>query len=103
IGIPIAPGVDEIALALTADAYSRTYRSQARTVANDRGPVATRRGLVLVPDDTSDGRLDGMLDAVASERPAPALDGALGGRDRRCGTPTAALVALQLGYPWGGR
>jgi len=100
IGVPVAPGVDEIALALTADAYSRTYRSRALTVAHDRGLIATRRGLVLVPDDTPDDRLDGMLDAVPSEHPARALDTALVGIERRYGAPTASFVALQLEYPW---
>ena len=26
VGVPVSPGVDEIAVALTADVYSRTYR-----------------------------------------------------------------------------
>lgn len=103
IGIPVATGVDEIALALTADAYSRTYRSRARTVAHERAPIATRRGLTLVPDDTSAERVHGMLDAVASERPARALDAALDGIAGRYGAPTATFVALQLEYPWRGR
>ena len=103
IGIPVASGVDEIALALTADAYSRTYRSRALAVASDGAPLATRRGLALLPDDARSERPDAMLAAVPSERAALALDGALGDIARRYGQPTAAFVALQLEYPWRAR
>jgi hypothetical protein len=33
-GIELAPGLDEVSLALSADAWSRTYRSRAVTFAN---------------------------------------------------------------------
>jgi putative intracellular protease/amidase len=103
IGIPVASGVDEIALALTADAYSRTYRSRALAVASDGAPLVTRRGLALLPDDARSERPDVMLAAVPSERPALALDTALGDIARRYGQPTAAFAALQLEYPWRAR
>ena len=50
IAVPISPGSDEIAVALTADAYSRTYRSTAYFVSKLNVPIKTRRGLVLLPD-----------------------------------------------------
>ena len=34
VGVPITPGIDEVALALTAEAYSHNGRSQALAYAN---------------------------------------------------------------------
>ncbi|HXJ35959.1 MAG TPA: DJ-1/PfpI family protein [Candidatus Eisenbacteria bacterium] len=99
VGIPVASGVDEIALALTADAYSRTYRSRALAVAADSAPLQTRRGLTIVPDETTSDHVDVRLDAVPSERPATVLDAALRAIAGRYGSPTATFVALQLEYP----
>jgi putative intracellular protease/amidase len=97
LAIPVADGVDEIALGLAADAWSRTYRSRATAVA--AGPVTTRRGLTLVPDSAGGGPA---LPAPPADRPARALDLALAGITDRYGEATAALVALQLEYGWGG-
>ena len=96
IGLRVEDGVDEIALALVADAYSRTYRSRAVTAA--AGPVTTRHGLTLVPDgDSVAGRVP---PPMPTDHPARALDEALADIGTRYGEPTAAFVALQLEYPW---
>ena len=51
VGVPVSTGIDEIAVALTADVYSRTYRGvKAWTVAASAEPVRTLGGLTLVPD-----------------------------------------------------
>jgi hypothetical protein len=51
VGVPVSTRVDEIAVALTADVYSRTYRGvKAWTVAASAEPVRTLGGLTLVPD-----------------------------------------------------
>ncbi|RNF86223.1 DJ-1/PfpI family protein [Montanilutibacter psychrotolerans] len=100
VGVPIAPGVDEIAVALTADAYSRTGRSHALTVSATREPLRTRNGLTVVPD-TVTGELPGVdrvlpeFDAIPSAR---MLDEALAGIARRYGRATARGVALQFEY-----
>jgi len=103
VGVPIAGGVDEVALALTADALGRTYRTTVRTVAPSSAPVVTRRGLRVVPD-VADGtpeaaalRLREPLPEVA---PAAALDATLATLAKRHDASTARLVALQLEYPW---
>jgi putative intracellular protease/amidase len=96
LSIPVDNGVDEVALALVADAWSRTYRSQARAVA--AAPVVTRRGLTLVPDGAA--AAGAALLPIPAEKPARALDGALADIGARYGEPTAAFVALQLEYPW---
>ena len=46
IALPAHDGIDEIALAFTADAWSRTYRSDAVATAEGKA-VATAQGLVL--------------------------------------------------------
>jgi transcriptional regulator GlxA family with amidase domain len=101
LGIPVSAGVDEIALALTADAYSRTYRSQALAVSSSANAVRTRRGLSILPDRVAGGTdpPDRMLPAPERTTPAAALDAALDGIARDYGRDTAALVALALEYP----
>lgn len=63
-------GIDEVALALTADAWSRTWRSKAFTVSETPEPVRGAQGLRMVADEWS---------------PAPAPD-----RDRML-TPSVSL------------
>ena len=104
VGIPVSPGVDEIALALVADAWSRTYRSQAFAVSNSQQPIATKRGLVLIPDDAAgvSKRLQRSLPPFGSEPSAQALDWALTQIADSYGPATAAFVALQMEYPQSG-
>jgi hypothetical protein len=102
VGVPVSPGSDEIALALTADAYSRTYRSTAYLVSKSNAPIKTRRGLVLLPDgavgvSAAPDRTLPALDGMPS--PASAFDAALKGIEQSYGQATAAFVALQLEAP----
>lgn len=104
VGIPVSPGVDEIALALVADAWSRTYRSQAFTVSDLQQPVSTKRGLTLIPDRVAgtSKRVQRTLAPFQSEPPAQALDWALTQIADSYGRSTAAFVALQMEYPQSG-
>jgi transcriptional regulator GlxA family with amidase domain len=94
LGLPVGDGIDEIALALVADAWSRTWRSQVATVA--AGPITTRGGLRLLPDRSA--APDRML-PPPDGRPLPALDAALTAIAARYGAATARFVAIQLEYP----
>jgi putative intracellular protease/amidase len=100
VGLPLAAGVDEIALALQAEVYSATYRSTAYTVAASKDAVKTRRGLSIVPD-----RVAGVdaprrtLPPTDSTRPLQALDESLRGIASDYGQRTAQWVALQMEYP----
>ena len=96
IALPLAEGADEIALALSADAWSRTYRSQARTVAATGGPVRMRHGLRVLPDRV------GTPPPSTDIPPLRALDLTLNDISQRYGRRTAAFVSLQLEYPWAG-
>lgn len=95
VELPLDEGFDEIATALAADAWSRTYRSRAR-VTNAGGAVLSRRGLIVETEPASPpGRH--VLPAPAS--PATfALDATLDAIGARYGEPTANLVALELEY-----
>jgi transcriptional regulator GlxA family with amidase domain len=100
VGLPVADGQDELALAFTADAYSRTYRSHLVTLAQAPS-VRTAHGLELLADRApGGGHLDLILPPVSPDRPAASLDRALAAIARRYGRNTAAFVALQLEYPW---
>jgi len=101
VGIPVAPGIDEIALAITADGYSRTGRSHAEAVAAAPGPVTTRHGLVLLPERvTGDAAtLDVVLPALPPAPSARAFDTVLAAIADRYGRNTAYGVALDFEYP----
>ena len=101
IGVPLSAGMDEIALALTADAYSRTGRSQAVSMAASDAPVVTRNGLVVLPDRIEHGSdpVDRMLAARGTLPSARALDVALAGIASLYGRNTAYGVALDFEYP----
>jgi putative intracellular protease/amidase len=100
IGLPMSDGVDDIALALTADAFSRTHRGRVQMVAATAGALRTRHGLILRPDRVEgDGgaplRVVGPFAAVPSVR---ALDQALADIASRHGSATAELVRLEMEY-----
>ncbi|MET3105983.1 putative intracellular protease/amidase [Oxalobacteraceae bacterium GrIS 1.18] len=101
IGIPVTEGVNEVALALTADAYSSTGRSQAFIVAASKAPLHTRHGLVIIPDMTGSesASLDYALPAPADTPDGKVLDRVLGEIRNRYGATDAYGVALLLEYP----
>jgi putative intracellular protease/amidase len=95
-GVEVSPGIDEVSLALVADAWSRTYRSRVLTFAASAEPVATRSGIRIVPD--SDRSQDDVV-AIGDRAPAQALDAALSNIETRYGPRTRYVVAMQLEYP----
>jgi putative intracellular protease/amidase len=100
-GLPATAGVDEVALAFTADAWSRTFRSTALTIADRPGAIRMRHGLTLLPDRVAgDKAVDHVLPAPGAEQPAKALPSALASIRQRYGDATAAFVSVQLEYPW---
>ena len=96
----LLPGVDEVSLALVADAWSRTYRSRAVTFAGAAGAQPTRNGLRILPEQVAtDWPAERRLPAIGALPPAKALDQALLEIEARYGTRTADIVAMQLEYP----
>ncbi|MFN7025523.1 MAG: DJ-1/PfpI family protein, partial [Pseudorhizobium sp.] len=58
LALPIEDGVDEVLLALAADAWSRSYRSSVRIEAASDGAIVSANGIRIYPDSvgTPDGQ-----------------------------------------------
>lgn len=99
-GLELKPGVDEVSLALVADAWSRTYRSRAVTFAGSADALESRNGIRIVPDQVvASWPAERLVPAMGDRRPAEVLDETLRGIAARYGTRTADFVAMQLEYP----
>lgn len=99
--LPLQADMDEVTLALVADAWSRTYLSGVTTVSANNANVTTRHGLQIIPDQTVDagnGKTGVTIDP--STPAAMALRQTLEAISARYGKPTASVVAMQLEYPW---
>jgi len=100
IGLPVADGVDEIALAITADAWSRTGRSMLHALAASDAPVRTRSGLMIVPDTRTAGhRMARELPALDTTPAAQWFERSIDDIGRVYGLKTAYGVALNFEYP----
>jgi putative intracellular protease/amidase len=100
VGVPLGAGMDEIALAVVADAYSRTGRSQALAVAPTPDPVSTQYGLRFIPEVVGPAEaLDVVLPPLANDPPGQVFDRTLAALERRYGRKTAYAVALDFEYP----
>jgi putative intracellular protease/amidase len=102
LGIDVAKGADEIRVALFADAWGRTRRSLAYTVAATGEPVMSRRGLLIYPDRVA-GRspaTNRTLALLESVPPVQALDRALEDIASNYDGKTAEFVALTMEYEW---
>jgi hypothetical protein len=77
--VEIGEGFDEVALALQADAWSRTYRSSLQAVSRTQRPVRSARGVHLLadaprpgnrriplPSATAETALDQTLEAITA-------------------------------------
>jgi putative intracellular protease/amidase len=99
LGIPLTPGIDEVSLALVADAWSRTYRSRAVTFASTAGAQETRNGIHVLPDRIANSwPAEHVIPATDAQQPVGALEQALQGIAHRYGTRTANFVAVQIEY-----
>ena len=95
----ISTDTDELALALEADAWSRTYRSRYLTY-NAEHSVVSAHGLQIFRDIAPE-RSKSMVAAPRTVQPGGLrLIEVLDQIAERYGEQTAALVALQLEYPW---
>ena len=92
--------MDEVSLALVADAWSRTYRSSAVTFAASESAVVTANGIRVFPDRFGADRPEerGVV-AIPGQNPTQALDLTLQAIAFRYCEPTANVVAMQLEYP----
>ncbi len=99
LGVRIDEDMDELSLAFSADAWSRTFKSKCFTI-SDQAYVRSLNGLNIIPDlNKAEAKKIHFLPTV-SALPGEALDVALNQIADRFGYSTAKLVALQLEYPW---
>ena len=102
VGVPIAAGVDEIALALTADAFATTHRASALALASGAEPITTKSGLRVVPGGVLGSMgVDVTQNVLSEDKAALALDLALEVIGSRYGAGSVAIVQLELEYPVG--
>jgi transcriptional regulator GlxA family with amidase domain len=100
LGLALAPGVDEVSLALMADAWSRTYRSRALTFAATDRVVDSRNGMRIFPDEIARTWPAGQLLPPIGRKPAAEkLEEALQAIAERDGARTSDFVAMQLECP----
>lgn len=102
IGLAITPGMDEIAMAFVADAFSRPGGVITVTTADSDAPIQTKRGLTILPDRTPSGKLPGRaIPAIDMSRPAATLDLSLAKIEEMFGKDAARKVAMSMEYPRG--
>jgi putative intracellular protease/amidase len=99
LGIELTPGIDEVSLALIADAWSRTFKSRAITFAKSDGALTTKNGLRVIPDRAGSDWPGETTISITGQAPAKALDETLRDIGARYGEHTATFVAIQLEYP----
>jgi transcriptional regulator GlxA family with amidase domain len=93
---PVADGTDEVALALWADAWQRTYRTRVIATRPGLGAVRTLHGLTLLPDAAP--RPGRYRLPIAPGPSAAQLDLALSALRGRYGERTERLAWLGLEY-----
>ncbi len=103
IGFALYPGMDELELALTMDAYSRTGRSKAIAVTNDGQAITSAAGMVFLPDAAAGkaASIDMILPPLARSE-ATLFDRVLHDVAQGFGPLTAMGVAYAFEYPWVG-
>ena len=103
IAIPLVEGVDEIALGLVADAYSRSELANVVIVSPKGKAVRSKHGLVLHPVQAAEMVVaKEIFPPPPTAKPAMALEAELPRIAARYDRPTAAYVALVMEYPWAG-
>ena len=95
--IEVRNGSDDIALALVADAWSRSGRANVEAV-SDSGPVTLRSGLVLMAQPSSSGKAP-PLPVSATLKPVQQLDRTLCEIGARHGMARRNWVMLEMEYP----
>lgn len=94
--VPISDGVDEVALALRADAWGRSYRTKVVTTGVGMAPVRSRHGLTLVPEAAA--QKGGRLMPGQPIAAGPQLDAAIADMGRRYGSGAVRLAKIGLEY-----
>ncbi|WP_252374266.1 DJ-1/PfpI family protein [Hydrogenophaga sp. 2FB] len=95
-GVEVRDGMDDIALALTADAWSRTGRVSVHAESASSDAVALRSGIVLVAERPSHERQ--RLPITATMKPLQQMDATLCRIQKRFGVSYREWVVLEMEY-----
>lgn len=96
VELPIEDGIDEVALALRADAWGRSLRATVVTTHAGRSAVRSRHGLVILPDAEAHA---GKYSIRVDDRGAVTqLDATLSDMGRRYGPAAVRLTELGMEY-----
>lgn len=98
--IPLRPGMDDLSLALAADAWSRTGRGQAHGVAA-APEVQGGSGLLWFAEPAVAPGRARRLEVRPAPAGVPVFDDVLASIQHRYGRSTARGVAIDFEYPWG--
>ena len=101
IAVSVKAGDDEVALALTADAYFFSGKSRAYVLSTSSAPITLRHGLAVIPNLVAGAkdRVTRVLPPLNQERPMRALDEALQDIAKTYGHHSAAHSAMMMEYP----
>jgi putative intracellular protease/amidase len=94
--IPITDGVDEVSLALQAEAWGRSMRTKVLTTHAGRTPVRSRHGLVILPD--AEAKAGSHVVEAATLPAVPALEATLAEMGRRYGAGVIRFAVLAMEY-----
>lgn len=96
VEVPLADGVDEVALALRADTWSRSYRTHVAITRPGLGSVRSRHDLTILA--TGEPREGAYRLPLKSGPVAAQIEGDLTAMGRRYGPEAARLAKLGLEY-----
>ncbi|MBL0953144.1 MAG: DJ-1/PfpI family protein [Leptospira sp.] len=102
IEIPIYEGMDEVSLALVADAYARTYRSNVSSIAPQTKQIKSKSGISIYADITNpeSKRINVRVMIPNSGKSYPLLTETLENIQKRYGETTMEFVTLQMEFPF---
>jgi hypothetical protein len=95
VEFPLSPGVDDLALALHADAWARTFRAEVLTT-SAAAEVRSRHGLRIVADARPNA--GGHVARFDGPRGRPPLEAAFAQIGRRYGAASVRLVRMSMEY-----
>ncbi|WP_085988080.1 DJ-1/PfpI family protein [Leptospira vanthielii] len=101
IGISMYEGMDEISLALVADAYSRTYRSKTVAITNGNRPVLTKSGIKFVSEMEEGEKIQihSQIEIPKQKKAFDQLVHTLVEIEKKFGRTTKRFVATQIEFP----
>ncbi|WP_210413166.1 DJ-1/PfpI family protein [Leptospira vanthielii] len=101
IGISMYEGMDEISLALVADAYSRTYRSKTVAITNGNRPVLTKSGIKFVSEMEEGEKIQihSQIEIPKQKKAFDQLVHTLVEIEKKFGRTTKRFVATQIELP----